>query len=264
MAAPVTMERPPRQPAIPFPSLALEKPARYRVTEIPSFRRINMTSPIVVFDLDGTLVDTAPDLLDSLNHTLVQAGLDPVEAGDFRRFVGQGARVLIEKAYLAAGQTPASEAMDDLLASFLEHYGANMPGRSLPYDRVVGMIGELHGAGFLTAICTNKTEAMAKRLLHALEIDRLFSAICGQDTFPVRKPDPAHLLGTIEMAGGDPGRSLMVGDSETDILTAKAAGIPVVAVDFGYTERHVREFGPDRIISHYADLDLATVRSLVG
>uniref|UniRef100_UPI0026215A6E HAD hydrolase-like protein n=1 Tax=uncultured Alcanivorax sp. TaxID=191215 RepID=UPI0026215A6E len=96
----------------------------------------------------------------------------------------------------------------------------------------------------------------------ALGIDGIFKAICGQDTFPVRKPDPAHLTGTIDMAGGDPRRAIMVGDSETDILTAKSASIPVVAVDFGYTDRHVSEFGPDAVISDYRALDLALARKL--
>jgi phosphoglycolate phosphatase len=222
-----------------------------------------MKSPIIVFDLDGTLVDTAPDLLASLNHALSQAGLAPVLDNGFRKHVGQGARVMLEKAYLAAGKDLSQQYLDTLLGHFLDHYRASMPGHSKPYEHVLESIDALTAEGYLVAVCTNKTEEIAVRLLKALEIDGLFSAICGQDTFPVRKPHPAHLTGTIELAGGDPHRAVMIGDSETDILTAKAAGIPVVAVDFGYTDRHVSEFTPDRVISHFKSLDPELVASLL-
>ncbi|GAB4348886.1 MAG: phosphoglycolate phosphatase [Oricola sp.] len=223
-----------------------------------------MKPPIIVFDLDGTLVDTAPDLLDAMNFALARAGLDPVMDDGFRRHVGKGARVMLERAGEAANRPIAPAELDAMMADFLDHYQANMPGRSRPYDSVIEAIETFRTAGYLAAVCTNKMEANAVRLLKALRIDGLFAAICGQDTFPVRKPDPGHLTGTIRMAGGDPRRALMVGDSETDIATAKNAGIPVVAVDFGYTDRHVREFGPDTVISHYDALDLDLARRLLS
>ncbi|MCI5077297.1 phosphoglycolate phosphatase [Oricola sp.] len=222
-----------------------------------------MKPPIIVFDLDGTLIDTAPDLLDAMNHALTLAGLDPVVDDGFRQHVGKGARYMLEQAHASAGHTPAPEELDVMMANFLDHYGANMPGRSRPYEGVLDTIEAFRSEGYLAAVCTNKIEVNALRLLKSLGIDTLFAAICGQDTFPVRKPDPAHLTGTIDMAGGDVGRAIMVGDSETDIRTAQNAGIPVVAVDFGYTDQHVSTFGPDTVISHYRALHPALARELL-
>lgn len=223
-----------------------------------------MKPPIIVFDLDGTLVDTAPDLLDAMNYALTRADHNPVTDDGFRKYVGRGARVMLERAGEAAGRPIGPAELDLMMADFLDYYQANMPGRSRPYESVIEAIESFRAADYLVAVCTNKMETSAVRLLAALRIDGLFAAICGQDTFPVRKPDAGHLTGTIKRAGGDPGRALMIGDSETDILTAQNAGVPVVAVDFGYTERHVREFGPDRVISHYDALDLELVESLLS
>jgi len=221
------------------------------------------TKPIVVFDLDGTLVDTAPDLLDSLNHSLGAGGLTLADPAGFRGYVGNGGRVMIERAFAAQKRALAADERDRLYTLFLDHYGANMPGKSLPYPGVVDAIQRFGDAGFLMAICTNKTEAFSQKLVASLGMERHFAAICGQDTFAFRKPDPRHLTETIAKAGGDLAKALMVGDSHTDIDTAKAAGIPVVAVDFGYTDRHVREFEPSRIISHFDELTVELARSLM-
>ena len=147
---------------------------------------------------------------------------------------------------------------------FLQHYTAGIPGRSRPYPGVLEAIAQAAEAGYIFAICTNKPEVMAVSLIERLGLAELFGAVCGGDTFAFRKPDPRHLTETIERAGGDPARALMVGDSRTDIDTAKAAGIPVVAVDFGYTERHVREFEPSLVISHYDELTVALVDRLIA
>ena len=223
-----------------------------------------MNKPIVVFDLDGTLVDTAPDLLDSLNHSLGTASMTPTEAAWFRTYAGHGARVMIERAFAAQQKALAAEEHDRLYTLFLDHYGANMPGKSLPYPGVIDAILRFEKAGFLMAVCTNKTEDFARKLIEALGMSGHFAAICGQDTFAFRKPDPRHLTETIAMAGGDPEQALMVGDSRTDIDTAKAAGIPVVAVDFGYTDRHVREFEPSRVISHFDELTVPLAKDLIA
>ena len=215
-----------------------------------------MTKPIIVFDLDGTLVDTAPDLLTSLNHCLTIAGLEPADPVSLRRFVGMGGRVMIERAFAAQQRPLAASQLDELLAAFLEHYGGAIPGDSRPYPGVIENLDRFEEAGYIAAVCTNKYEALSTALIGALGLTQRFEAICGQDTFAFRKPDPRHLTETIAKAGGDPARALMVGDSQTDILTAKAAGIPVVAVDFGYTDRHVREFDPSHIISHFDELTL--------
>lgn len=213
-----------------------------------------MPRPIIVFDLDGTLVDTAPDLLDSLNHCLGIAGLSAAAPAELRRFVGMGGRVMIERAFAAQQRALTSERLDELLAHFLEHYSDNIPGGSQPFPGVIAALDRLEAAGYAMAVCTNKYERLSTALIGSLGLDHRFAAICGQDTFAFRKPDPRHLTETIRMAGGDPARAIMVGDSRTDIDTARAAGIPVVAVDFGYTDRPVHEFSPSRIISHYDEL----------
>ncbi len=223
-----------------------------------------MDRPTIVFDLDGTLVDTAPDLLDSLNHTLGAGGAAPSDVAGFRQFVGHGARVLIERAYHAQRRPLPVNEHDRLFALFLEHYGANIPGQSKPFPGVVEALDRFRAAGYLLAVCTNKTEDFSRRLLVGLGMSGYFEAICGQDTFAFRKPDPRHLTETIRLAGGAPETSVMVGDSRTDIDTAKAAGIPVVAVDFGYTDRHVREFEPSIVISHFDELTVALAEKLIA
>jgi len=223
-----------------------------------------MTQPTIVFDLDGTLVDTAPDLLASLNHCLAAERMDPVEAAELRRFVGMGARVMIQRAF-SAGQRHLDEAtLARLMEVFLAHYTAGMPGQSAPYPGLLATLDRFEARGYVMAICTNKLERLSQSLLDKLELSARFRAICGADTFAFRKPDPRHLVETIVKAGGDPSRAIMVGDSRTDIDTAKAAGIPVVAVDFGYTDRHVREFEPSHIISHYDELTLDLAHRLLA
>ena len=223
-----------------------------------------MSRHIVVFDLDGTLVDTAPDLLDSLNHCLAHAGLAGAAPEELRRFVGMGGRVMIERAFAAQRHALTPERLDALQAVFLEHYRANMPGRSQPFPGVIAALDRLARAGYLQAVCTNKYENLATALIGSLDLTPRFAAICGADTFAFRKPDPRHLVETIRLAGGDPARAIMVGDSRTDIDTAKAAGIPVVAVDFGYTDQHVRTFSPSRVISHFDELTLEMAEGLLA
>ncbi|WP_421090967.1 phosphoglycolate phosphatase [Pseudochrobactrum sp. MP213Fo] len=220
--------------------------------------------PIVVFDLDGTLVDTAPDLLDSLNHCLIAGGLTPADPAALRKFVGSGAKVMIERAYQAQNKHLSDEQMQKLFKLFMEHYNGNMPGSSAFYPGVLACLDALKQAGYILAVCTNKFEVSAKKLLEGLGEAQRFAVICGQDTFPYRKPDPRHLTDTIKLAGGNPLQAVMVGDSRADIDAAKAAGIPVIAVDFGYTDLHVSHFEPSRIISHFNALTTDMVAELMS
>lgn len=215
--------------------------------------------PIIVFDLDGTLVDTAPDLLDSLNHCLSISGLPLADEASLRRFVGQGGRVMIERAFAAQQRQIEEGQLDRLIEEFREHYAAHMPGRSAFFPGVLEAMDRFSANGYELAVCTNKFEALSIKLLTSMGEASRFAAICGADTFAYRKPDPRHLTDTIARAGGNRERALMVGDSRTDIDTAKAAGIPVVAVDFGYTDLPVQHYEPSRVISHYNEftLDLA-------
>lgn len=223
-----------------------------------------MTRKIAVFDLDGTLIHTAPDLLDALNHSLAGDGLDIVAAEGFGRALGSGGRVMIETAHRAQNRQLTPEALERLYDAFLQHYAGNIPGKSLPFPGVLDALDRLDAAGYLLAICTNKTQALALKLIEGLQLRERFSAICGVDTFLHCKPDPRHLLETIGMANGDPERAVMVGDSRTDIDTAKAAGIPVIAVDFGYTDQHVSAFEPSVVISHYDELTVELAERLIA
>jgi phosphoglycolate phosphatase len=206
----------------------------------------------LVFDLDGTLVDTAPDLVAATNHVLAHAGLPPIDAKSLRPYIGHGARYMIEKATAAASLSAAQH--EAMLARFLDYYGAHIAVGSRPFAGAVAALEGFQAAGATLAVCTNKREEMSRKLLDALDLSRFFAAVAGGDTLQSRKPDPGHLLGTIELAGGDAARAVMIGDTNVDIATAKAASVPVVAVSFGYTETPVAAFDPDAVIDHFDEL----------
>ncbi len=208
----------------------------------------------IVFDLDGTLVDTAPDLIDTLNFTLTQHGLPAVPYDEARPMIGGGARTLIERALAAEGLDCTPADVDRLYAPFVAHYGEQIADRSRPFPHVEAALDRLAKTGHRLAVCTNKLEALSKKLLQTLDMANRFAAICGQDTFGVQKPDPRVFRATVTRAGGNPERAMMIGDSMTDIRTARAANVPVVAVDFGYTDVPIAELRPDRIISSFTEL----------
>ncbi len=211
-------------------------------------------SPLIVFDLDGTLVDTADDLIAALNHVLVHEGAAPVAPADARPMVGHGARKLITRGLANQNRSVSPERLEELFQAFLVYYTANIAVHSKVFPGVAEALAELASQGFVFGVCTNKYEAASRRLLSLLGLADRFRTICGQDTFAFCKPDPRTLLATIQAAGGHAGTSIMVGDSRTDIDTAKAAGVPVIAVDFGYTDQHVSTLGPNLVISHYNEL----------
>jgi phosphoglycolate phosphatase len=219
--------------------------------------------PIAVFDLDGTLAETAGDLIGTLNVLMKREGLAELPLSQARGLIGAGAKALIRRGFEAEGRALSPEDHERLFEDFIAHYGEHLADTSHLYPGVVESLDVLESTGFRLAVCTNKFEGQSVELLRLLGIGHRFAAICGRDTFPQYKPDPRHLIGTIARAGGDPARAVMVGDSRTDIDTAKAAGIPVVAVTFGYTDTPVAELGPDRVIEHFSALP-AAVRDLVS
>jgi phosphoglycolate phosphatase len=208
----------------------------------------------IVFDLDGTLIDTAPDLAEATNHVLSTLGLDRINEMEIRPFVGHGALAMIDGAVKAHGRKLSERELHDLFEVFLVYYTAHIADRSVPYPHIVAALDGLKEEGATLAVCTNKMEAQARAVLDVLKLNGYFSALTGRDSLGAYKPDPRHLTGTIAMAGGDPDKSIMIGDSETDIKTAKAAHVPVVAVSFGYSVDPVLSFGPDVIIDDYREL----------
>jgi phosphoglycolate phosphatase len=220
------------------------------------------TPRTIVFDLDGTLVDTAADLVGALNAVLGNIGLPPVQIEEALPMVGYGARVMLERA-LAASERPVSpDSLDTMTRTFIDHYARHIADESRPFPGSAEMLDRLAADGWLIAVCTNKLEALARRLLDALGLASRFAVIAGQDTFGIRKPDPRHLTGTITAAGGSTERAVMVGDSEIDVETARAAAVPIVAVEFGYSTIPAAELGADRVINHF-DALFETANELV-
>ena len=220
--------------------------------------------PLVVFDLDGTMINTAPDLIDSLNDTIALRDLAPVTFDDLTHLVGQGARVMIRRAFNLR-EVPVDDAeVERLLEHFLDHYLAHMPGKSEIYEGLGACFDRLEEAGMNLAVCTNKLEQLALPLLDRMQLTERFVAITCGDTFAVRKPDARHLLGTIERAGGDPAKSILIGDSVNDIMAAKNAGVGSVGVTFGYSDVPIADLQPTRIIGHFSELTADLVDAVIA
>lgn len=213
-----------------------------------------MSAPTLVFDLDGTLVDTAPDLIETLNIIFKREGLSPVPYDTARSLIGGGARAMLVRGLEAEGLAASSAELDRLFADFISYYSEHIADRSRPFPGLAEALDTLAAQNWRFAVCTNKLEHLSVKLLEQLGLAERFAAICGQDTFGVQKPDPEILRRTVTSAGGDPARSIMVGDSMTDVRTARAAGVPVIAVDFGYTESPAASFDADRLVSGFAEL----------
>ena len=214
-----------------------------------------MTSPrMVVFDLDGTLVDTAPDLINALNFILAREGLAPVPLHAARNMIGAGARKLLERGLELEGRTVSLAELDRLTDDFINHYAEHIADASRPFDGLEAALDDLESSGYRFAVCTNKLEWLSKRLLDRLNLSPRFAVICGADTFGVSKPDPAILRQTVARAGGELSSAIMVGDAGPDVGVARRAGIPVICVSFGYTEVPVADLKPDRVIDHMREL----------
>ena len=214
-----------------------------------------MTSTrIVVFDLDGTLVDTAPDLISALNFVLDREGLPPVPLASARNMIGAGARKMIERGLEVEGRAAGVADIDRLTSDFIDYYADHIADASRPFEGLESALDDLAAQGFRFAVCTNKLEWLSKLLLDRLGLSSRFSAICGADTFGVSKPDPAILRQTVARAGGVLGQAIMVGDAGPDIGVARRAGVPVIGVEFGYTEVPIADLKPDRLIGHMREL----------
>lgn len=220
--------------------------------------------PIAVFDLDGTLVDTAPDLWASLNVCLASAGMPATTLDVMRPHAGHGAMPMLQKAYEHAGRPLGEREAAEQFDRFLAHYEAHIADASRPFPGVVAAMDRLQAAGYVLAVCTNKRERHSVLLLEALGLAGRFAAICGADTFARRKPDPVHLLGTIERSGAKAAEAVMIGDTSTDTDAAAACGVPAILVDFGHAPDARARAEAAAIVTDYAELDAALCAKLIA
>lgn len=212
---------------------------------------------LAVFDLDGTLVDTAPDLIDSTNHVLAARGYTPVPDEVVRPFIGLGARRMLEEALAATGASPTGSEIAALHGDYLAHYATRLARHSRPFPELLAALDTLEAEGVQSAVCTNKGEGLARQLLDELGLSRRLVAVTGGDTFTVCKPAPEHLWWTIERAGGTPEGTVYVGDSRVDRETATNARIPFVGLSYGYSDRPMTELSPERLLHPGEDVGAA-------
>ena len=214
----------------------------------------------IAFDLDGTLVETAPDLIGTLNRMLGARDIPrmPVEAA--QHLVGHGALALLRHGFQEAGAAWDEAKAPALLEEFLADYLANIAVHSRPYDGVVETLERLAARGAILCVATNKRTDLSVALIGALGLGRHFAVVCGPDRVSARKPNGAHVREAVQLAGGDPARAVMVGDGAPDVQAAKAAGVPCVVVSFGYTPIPAAELGGDVLIDRFGELEGAIER----
>jgi phosphoglycolate phosphatase len=213
-----------------------------------------MPRKAILFDLDGTLVDTAPDLAAATDYALDRAGRPMIGLEAVRSLVGDGARALLEKGFRASGGMPAPDQFETAFKDFMIYYGRHLADTSRPFAGVTTSLAQLAEQDYALAVCTNKPEAFSRSLLDQLGLTSFFGAIVGGDSLLVRKPDPGHIRGTLDKLGSSFDWAAMVGDSANDVNAARAAGLPCVVVSFGYTSIPPAELGGDRLIDHFSEL----------
>lgn len=218
----------------------------------------------IVFDLDGTLVDTAPDLTRALNATMDLEGLPPLKMDAVRSMVGLGARKLIERVATLRGLVYSPLKLDQLTEAYTGFYLEDIAGNSRPFPGAVEALDALAALGAKLSVCTNKRQMLSERLLEALGLRDRFSAIVGADSVPERKPHPDHYRAAVMRAGGVVRRSVMIGDTSADVATARAAGAPVAIVSFGYCDGECDKLGADVVLNRFSDVAPACRRLLAA
>jgi phosphoglycolate phosphatase len=214
----------------------------------------------IVFDLDGTLVDTAPDLTGALNAVLVAWNRPAVDPASVRTMVGNGVRALIARGFAATGNGLTPAEVEARVPDFLAYYGRHLADGSRPYPGVVEGLERFRRLGFKLGVCTNKPHGLASELLDRLALTPFFDAILGGDSRAYRKPDPRHLIDTIDAMGAKSHQAVMIGDSPADVNVARAAGIAVVIAGYGYGTAEADALGADARIARFGDLGQALLR----
>jgi phosphoglycolate phosphatase len=217
----------------------------------------------LLLDLDGTLVDSLPDLTAALNALLAAEGRPALAPAQVRTMVGDGVAKLVERGLAATGGVPGPSALKNAVARFTGTYEAAVAVESRPFPGVPETLAALRTEGWRLAVCTNKLEAASRALVEALGLSTLLDAVAGGDSFAVRKPDPGHLTAILERLGAAPEAAVMVGDSRNDVLAARAAGLPVIVMAYGYGAIPARELGADRVLERFDELPEA-LRALVA
>ncbi len=223
-----------------------------------------MSYPLLIFDLDGTLVDTAPDILATLERTLAAFGFETSDGSVSMQMIGRGSRSMIEQALDAQGRAAPAELVSDMHAAFLVDYADHICDESRVYPGVEGCLDRFAEAGWRLAVCTNKLEALSVSLLENLNMADRFAAVCGADTVAACKPHAGHIIETAERSGGDLEKTIMVGDSVSDVGAARAAKVPVIGVTFGYTPTPMRMLEPDLLLDDFGSLTHADAVGLIG
>ena len=222
-----------------------------------------MNSPALVFDLDGTLVDTAPDLIGALNAVLVSQGRPTVKVGDVRHLVGHGALVMLDRAMQMTGEAVAPDRLPGLLDDFIAHYRTHIAAESRPFPGVEETLETLERDGARMGVLSNKPQELTALLIPALGLARFFGAIHGAGRLEVVKPNARVFHHVIEEMGGEGNGAVMIGDSETDVATARAAGCPVIVLTYGYSSVPVATLGADRLTDDFRDIP-RLVKELLG
>lgn len=204
----------------------------------------------VLFDLDGTLIHSLPDLTAAINHILAAEGRAPVTEAELGPMVGDGAHTLVERAFAARGGLPGGDTAP-LLARFLAHYEANATVLTRPFPEVVDTLIRLKAHGIVLAVCTNKPTGATREILRALDMEQYFAVVVGGDDTPALKPSPVHVDTTLDRLGVSRDEAVFVGDSINDVLAAKGAGLPCIVVSFGYSRTPVSDLGADLVVDHF-------------